>query len=88
MRQEKVVVIEDISRMYHTIRLNEKDQHTHRFIWRNLDLSKAPGHCVLTRGTSRGKPSGIIATFALRHTTQGILTDYPDAAQMIIKTLM
>lgn len=42
MRQEKVVVMGDISRMYHTVRLDEKNQHTHRFIWRNLNTLNPP----------------------------------------------
>ena len=85
MRQEKIVVIGDISRMYHTIRIEKTDQYTHRFIWRDLDLSKAPEHYALTRVTFGDRPSGIIATLALRHTAEKYVDEYPEAAHMIMR---
>lgn len=85
MRQGNFVVVGDISRMYHTIKLDKDDQHTHRFIWRNFNLSKAPEHYVLTTVTFGDRPSGIIATLALRHTAEKHLEGHPEAAQMIIR---
>lgn len=85
MRQEEVVVVGDISRMYHTIKLDRKDQHTHRFLWRSFDLSKPPEHYVLTTVTFGDRPSGIIATLALRHTAERYLKEFPDAVRMIIR---
>ncbi len=85
MRQEKIVIIGDISRMYHTIRLDERDQHTHRFIWRNLNLSKSPEHYSWTRVTFGDRPSRIIATLALRQTAEKYVDQYPEATHMIMK---
>lgn len=58
MRQEDFAVVGDISRIYHTIKLDKEDQHTHRFIWRNFNLSEAPDHYVLTTVTFGDRPSG------------------------------
>ncbi|XP_076028384.1 uncharacterized protein LOC143017480 [Oratosquilla oratoria] len=85
MRQEKVVVMGDISRMYHTIRLDEKDQHTHRFIWRDFNVLEFPEHYIMTRVTFGDRPSGIIATLALRHTAEKYASEYPAAAKMIMR---
>lgn len=85
MRQDRIVVMGDISRMYHTIKLDERDQHTHRFIWRDLDDSKPPEHYVLTTVTFGDRPSGVIATLALRHTAEMFLNEHPDAAHMIMR---
>ena len=45
--QDAVAVVEDISKMYNAIRLGELEQHTHRFVWRNMDSSKVPNHYVI-----------------------------------------
>ncbi|XP_076059712.1 uncharacterized protein LOC143036349 [Oratosquilla oratoria] len=81
MKQEKVVVMGDISRMYHTVRLDEKNRHTHRFNWRDYNMSKSPEHYVLT--TIENRPSGIIATLALRHTKEKYVNEYQAAARMM-----
>ncbi|CAC5404640.1 unnamed protein product [Mytilus coruscus] len=36
-RQEFIALAGDISKMYNAIRLSSLDQHTHRFVWRNLE---------------------------------------------------
>ena len=35
-REKKVAVMADISKMYHRILIPERDQHVHRFLWRNF----------------------------------------------------
>lgn len=85
MRQEDFAVIGDISRMHHTIKLDKKDQYIHWFIWKNSYLSEAPYHYVLTTITFDDRPSGIIATLALRHTAERHLEEFPEAVLMIIR---
>ena len=41
-RQELVVLIGDISQMYHQLSLLPEDRPLHRFLWRDLDPSKKP----------------------------------------------
>ena len=85
MRLEDFAVVGDISRMYHTIKLDKEDKHTHRFIWRNSNLSEAHCHYVLTTITFDGRPSDIIAKLALRHTAERHLEEFPEAVLMIIR---
>ena len=41
-KEEKVVFVGDISKMFHSIEIPLVDQMTHRFPWRDLDTSKEP----------------------------------------------
>lgn len=41
-REKEVAVMEDISKMYYRILIPERDQHVHRFLWRNLETNRAP----------------------------------------------
>ena len=41
-RQELVVLVGDISQMYHQLMLLPEDRPLHRFLWRDLDQSKKP----------------------------------------------
>ncbi|XP_037787350.1 uncharacterized protein LOC119582910 [Penaeus monodon] len=83
MRQEMIVIMGDISKMYHSIRLDETDQNTHRFVWRNFNLDKTPEHYKLARVTFGDRPSGIVATLALRHTAEKYLKEHPSAAYVL-----
>lgn len=67
-RQDRITVTGDISKMYHYVKLCTLDQHTHRFLWRDLDVNRPPDHYVLTSVTFGDRPSGTIAILALRHT--------------------
>ena len=68
-RQEKIAIAGDISKMYNSVRISEQDQHVHRFMWRDLQISRPPDHFVLTRVTFGDRPSAIIASLALRKTS-------------------
>ena len=39
-REKKVAVNDDISKMYHRVLIPERDQHVHRFVWRNLETER------------------------------------------------
>ncbi|XP_063446979.1 uncharacterized protein LOC134726470 [Mytilus trossulus] len=84
-RQERVATAGDISKMYNSVNLSLLDQHTHRFVWRDMDSSKLPDHYVLQTVTFGDKPSGAIATIALQMTADMCSHTYPDTAQMINK---
>ena len=62
--------IGDISKMFNCVRISELDQNTHRFLWRDGEVGREPDHYVLTRVTFGDKPSGAIATVAMRLTAE------------------
>ena len=82
-RQFQIAVVGDIKKMYNTIRLSKLDQHTHRFLWRWLDIQKDPIQYILLTVTFGDRPSGVIATLALRRTAQMMKDRYPLAADVI-----
>ncbi|XP_056010774.1 uncharacterized protein LOC130051848 [Ostrea edulis] len=84
-RQRKIAIAGDITKMYNAIKLSERDQHTHRFVWRDLQLDKLPDQYVLTSVTFGDRPSGAISTMALRMTAEMHQTEYPKAAELVIK---
>ena len=54
-RENKIALIGDIKKMYHTVKTKTIDQHTHRFLWRDINIKRRPG---------------TIATVALRKTAE------------------
>ncbi|XP_062602451.1 uncharacterized protein LOC134264167 [Saccostrea cucullata] len=84
-RQRKIAIAEDITKMYNAIKLSERDQDTHRFVWRDLQIDRPPDHYVLMSVTFGDKPSGAISTMALRMTAEMNREEYPKAAEFVIK---
>ena len=70
--------------MYHTIKISVLDQHTHRFLWRDLESGGPPDHYVLTSVTFGDRPSGAIATLALRQTALKFGGESPEVKDMIV----
>ena len=81
-RQRAVAIVADIKKMYNSVRISELDQHTHRFLWRDLETDREPDHYALTTVTFGDRPSGIIAMMALRKTTE-MDESFPLTAEMI-----
>lgn len=84
-RQKEVAVVGDISKMYRSVKLSYMDQHTHRFVWRNMNTERRPDHFVLATVTFGDRPSGTIAMLALKHTAEMARNVYPNVADMIVK---
>ena len=84
-REEEVPIVGDISKMYHAVGLSEQDQHTHRFLWREFDTSRAPDIYVMSAVSFGDKPAGNVATAALRKSAQLFSKKYPDAVEMIVR---
>ena len=61
-RQGMVGIAGDISKMYSTVKLSVLYQHTHRFLWRDLEVQRDPDHYALHCMTFGDKPRGAIAT--------------------------
>ena len=84
-RENKVGVAGDVSKMYHTIKLSDLDQHTHRFLWRNMETERKPDVYVMTSVSFGDKPAGAIASLAMKKTAELQTHVHPRAAKMIIE---
>ena len=82
-REDQIGIAGDISKMYHTVKTDTFDQHVHRVLWRGLDSSREPDQYVLTSLTFRDRPSGSLATLALRYTVNMYKEKYPLVSSMI-----
>ena len=82
-RENKIALIGDIKKMYHTVKTKTIDQHTHRFLWRDMNIKRPPDTYVIQRVSFGDKPSGTIATVALRKTAEMGRHKYPKAVKVI-----
>jgi len=82
-RENRVAFIGDINKMYHTVKTSELDQHIYRFLWRDMDSTREPDSYIIQRVSFGDKPSGTIATVALRKTVEMTRNEYPQAADII-----
>ena len=73
----------DIKKMYNAIHTSIIDQHTHRFLWRNMNPNRPPDHYILKRVTFGDRPSGAIAILALRKTAEMFSDKFPKAAEIV-----
>lgn len=83
-RENPVAFIGDIKKMYHTVATTTLDHHTHRFLWRDMNSNKEPDTYVIQRVSFGDKPSGAIATVALRKTAEMSKDRYPEAMEIIL----
>ena len=70
--------------MYHTVGTCVIEQHTHRFLWRDMDVTREPDTYDIQRVSFGDKPSGTIATVALRTTAEMAKEKYPKASDVRI----
>ena len=83
-RENAVAVTGDIKKMYHSVKISDIDQHTHRFLWRDFDVSRDPDVYVMTSVSFGDRPAGNIATLALRKTAEMGMQKFPKAAETIL----
>ena len=84
-RQDNVAFAGDIKKMYHSVGTSELDHHTHRFLWRNLEVDRKPDIYTITAVSFGDKPAGAIASLALRKTAEIGENEYPEASSLIKK---
>ena len=82
-REEPVVLIGDIRKMYNSVYLEMLEQHTHRFLWRDLE-DRAPDVWCVTRVNMGDKPAGAIAVEAKDLTAERFKEVSPNAASFIV----
>lgn len=83
-REHEIGFIGDVKKMYHTVKTKIIEQHTHRFLWRDMNTSRDPDTYVIQRVSFGDKPSGTIATVAMRKTAELSKENYPQAANTVI----
>eukprot|EP00057_Strongylocentrotus_purpuratus_P002646 XP_003724934.1 PREDICTED: uncharacterized protein LOC100891637 [Strongylocentrotus purpuratus] len=69
--------------MYHRVLVPESDQHVHRFLWRNMQLTREPSTYIKTVLTFGDKPASAMAQIAPRKTAKEAESRYPEAAQVL-----
>ena len=80
-REREVAISGDISKMYHRVRIPLKDQHVHRYLWRDLEKERDPETYVKTVLTFEDKPAPAIAQIALQKTAEENQELYPEVAK-------
>ena len=85
-RENPVAVIGDIRKMFHSVKLDPTEQHCHRFLWRDLDVSRKPDVYLMLRVNMGDTPAPAICTEALYKTAEKFVDDCPRAAQLIVKS--
>ena len=83
-REGPVAFVGDIRKMYHAIKISVLDQHTHRFLWRDVSQDSGTSTYVMTSVSFGDKPAGNIATVALRKTAEMQRDDLPNASDTIL----
>ena len=82
-RENSVALVGDIRKMYNSVHLKEPEVHTHRFLWRDMDVSRPPDIYAVTRVNMGDKPAGTISTEALYRTADMFQKDSPSAAKLL-----
>ena len=82
-REEAEALVGDIRKMFHSVHLEQLEQHCHRFLWRELDPSREPEVYVMTRVNMGDRPAPAIATEALFMTAEMNKETLPQAASFI-----
>ena len=73
----------DIKKMYPSVKIETVEQHTHRFLWRDMDTDRDSDTFIVQTVSFGDKPAGTIATVALRKTADMSEKDFPEAAKIV-----
>ena len=83
-RLKPVALVADIKEMFSQVVLAEKDRPYHRFLWRELDLSKPPEVYEASRLTFGDRASPYLAQFIIRTHAEEHQDEYPLGAAVIL----
>ena len=84
-REGHIAITGDIRKMYHAIKIRGIDQHTHRYLWRNMDVDAEPSINVMSSVCFGDGPSGNMAIVALKKTAEMGKDKFPEAAEIVLK---
>ena len=85
-REKTVGIVGDIRKMYNSVYIKELEQHMHRFLWRDMEIERVPDTYVMLRVSMGARPSGTIASLALRKTAIKGQMAYPEAAEAVLES--
>ena len=85
-REKEVAVSDDISKMYHRVLIQERDQHVHCFVWRNLKTKREPDVYVKTVLTLGDKPAPVMVQIGLQKTAEECEILDPQARKLSKRT--
>lgn len=86
LRREPVAVMCDIKEMYLQIKLQPEDQSYHRFLWRNLEMDKKTDTFEFDRVVFGVNSSPFQAQFVAREHAKKYQSEFPLAAETILKS--
>ena len=72
--------------MFNSVYLKEVEKHCHRFLWRDLDVSRPPDVFVMERVNMGDTPAPAISTEAIYKTAERFKEDSPEAAELLKKS--
>ena len=85
-REDYIGFVGDIKKMYNSVFISQLDQMVHRYLWRNVDITREPDTYVITAVNMGDKPSGAISTVALKQTAEMAHSSYPEVSNVIIES--
>ena len=83
-RQKPVALVADIKEMFSQVVLAEKDRRYHRFLWRDLDLTKPVDVYEAVRLVFGDKASPYLAQFVVRSHAQDFQDKHPATALVML----
>lgn len=83
-RENRIAIVGDISKMYHAVKIGELDQHTHRFLWRNMETHRKPDVYTMTSVSFGDMPAGNIAIAVLNKCAEMGSDSFPRAAETVL----
>ena len=86
-REHSVAICADISKMYHRILIPDRDQHVHRFLWRDMNQEKEPDVYMMKVVTFGDKPAAAMAQIGVRLTAEEGEAKYPEAAAILKRNI-
>lgn len=81
-REESIALVADIKKMYNSIFISEIEQHTHRFLWRNME-EREPDVYIIQRVNMGDKPAAAISSEAIYKTADLFKQDYPRVSELL-----
>ncbi len=86
-RSRKVALMADIKKMFLQIQLKRKDQNSHRFLWRDLEINKKPKKYCMTRVTFGSTSSPFLSIATVQKHARDHKEEYPRAAEEILENM-
>jgi hypothetical protein len=84
-REGQVALVNDVSKMYHSVFTTPVEQHCHRFLWRDFE-DRQPDIYVIQRVNMGDRPAGAISTEALYKTADMFEGQFPNVSFLLRKS--